>query len=322
MTTARDLVSMAAREAGILGVGQTLLTQDINDCGTLLMRMLAQWQVRRWLVPGLTEVSAVGNNLKSNLIGPGQFYNAMRPDKILGAYFIQTNTGQQPVSFPLQAIWSYEDYIKVGLKTLNSFPQYFFYDGAFPNGNVYIWPIPTPVYEIHLLIKLPIGFSTAIGNGVITVPGAAYTDGHYEAQPFIGGTGTGATADFDVNGGVVTNVGIVSPGNGYEVNDLLSVSAASIGGTGAGFVWKVTGTTSSIDSTFNMPPEYEEAIHYNLALRICSMYDVEPKRSTGGLAKVSLNTIRNANAQVPTLVMPAQYRRNVGGFYIFNADAY
>jgi hypothetical protein len=101
MTTARELINLAAKEAGILGVGQTLLAEDINDCFTLLTRMLAQWQKRRWLVPGLTQVSAIGNGLKSNKIGPGQYYNAIRPDKILAAYFLQTNTTGTPVSYQL-----------------------------------------------------------------------------------------------------------------------------------------------------------------------------------------------------------------------------
>ena len=42
-----------------------------------------------------------------------------------------------------------------------------------------------------------------------------------------------------------------------------------------------------------------------------------------GLAKLALNTIKVANAQIPTLKMPTALRfgRNSGaGFYIFNAD--
>ena len=39
--TARDFVTLALKEAGVLGVGQTPLPEDINDCFVLLNRMLS-----------------------------------------------------------------------------------------------------------------------------------------------------------------------------------------------------------------------------------------------------------------------------------------
>jgi len=229
MTTVRDLITMSAKEAGILGVGQTLLSENINDGNTLLTRMIAQWQKRRWLVPMLIDVSAPGNGLISNPIGVGQYYNTPRPDKIQSAYFtLNNNQGGLDVSYELKPVWSYEDYTRIALKTLNSFPSVFFYDGAFPIGNVYIYPIPSSAYTIHLIVKGSLG-------------------------------------------------------------DL-----------------------SDLDQTITLPDEYQEAIHYNLALRMCSFYGIQPQAATGGFAKVALNTIKNANAQVPTLELPFAYRNGFG----------
>jgi hypothetical protein len=326
MATARDFIVLALKEAGVLGVGQSPLPDDINDAFTLLNRMLAQWQKKRWLVPNLTEVIGPGNNAKSNLIGPGQFYNSARPDKIQAAYFKQLNSGgvQNEVSFPLIPIWSYEDYALVQLKDLNSWPQYFFYDGAFPNGNVYIWPIPSPTYEIHLIVKGPIGFTIELEDGDITNAGLGYTNGNYLDIPFINltGFGSGGTADVTVAGGVVTAIVVHDPGDGYKINDQLTLDNTLMGATGAGFIWTVTQVTDDLDAEFNMPPEYEEAIHYNLCMRITSMYQYPPNPTQAGLAKMALNVIKLANAQVPTLQMPRAYNfNNGGGFYIFNADA-
>src|ERR1700761_4882147 len=139
MATARDFIILALKEAGVLGVGQTPLAEDINDCFVLLNRMLAQWQRRRWLVPNLIDIKAIGNGQISNLIGPGQYYNSPRPDKIQAAYFKQLNSGNTvntDVSYMLRPIWSYENYAEVQLKSLATWPQYFFYDAAFPYGNV------------------------------------------------------------------------------------------------------------------------------------------------------------------------------------------
>ena len=226
------------------------------------------------------EVVGAGNNLKSNLIGPGQYYNSARPDKIQTAYFKQLNAQSvaNTVSYPLIQIWSYEDYARIQLKDLNSWPQYFFYDGAFPYGNVYIWPIPSSMYEIHLIVKGPIGFTVELQSGVITAPGLGYTKwGNIPLIDIPLNIVTGntyhlalvlvATADVTVAGGVVTAIVIHDPGDGYKINDMLTLDTTLMGATGAGFIWKATQVTSDLDAEFNMPPEYEEAIHYNLCMR-------------------------------------------------------
>ncbi len=237
--TARDFITLALKESGILGVGQTALSEDINDCFVLLQRMTSQWQWRRWMVPGLTDILKVGNNAISNTIGPGGYWNVTpRPDQILGGYFIQLNTGITPVSLPLAQVFSYEDYIRITVKNLNTFPSNFFYDGnndVNGRGNVFIWPIPSAIYEIHLLVK----------------------------------------------------------------SDL---------------AWP-----QNINSVFTLPDAYAEAVHYNLTLRICSMYQVDPKPSVGGLAKVALNTIKNTNTQIPELQMPVALKQGKA-FSLWNPD--
>lgn len=327
MTTARDFVTLALKEAGVLGIGQTPNAEDINDGFTLLHRMLAQWQKLRWLVPNLIDVSAVGNSLKSNLIGPGQHYNTLRPDKIQAAYFKQlTGDAANNVSYPLRPIYSYEDYSRIALKELNTWPSFFFYDGAYPYGNVFIWPIPTSQYEIHLIVKGPTGFLIELLAGEIEAAGTAYTNGTYLDIPFVNlsSFGTAGSADVTVAGGVVTVIVIHDPGDGYKINDKLTLDTTLMGGTGTGFIYNVTNVTDSLDAEFIMPPEYEEAIHYNLCVRLVSMYQYPPNRAQGALAKVSLRTLRQANVQIPSLKMPTSLRFNNGngGFYIFNADQY
>src|SRR5580765_3294710 len=133
--------------------------EDTNDAFIRLKNMVSQWQKRRWLVPSLYDIAMPGNNEKSNTIGPGQYWNTNRPDKIMAAYFIQLNSGvSSPVSLPLYPIFSYEDYARIALKELNSWPTRYFYDNQYPYGNVFIYAIPNPSYEIHLILKSALGF--------------------------------------------------------------------------------------------------------------------------------------------------------------------
>jgi len=70
--------------------------------------------------------------------------------------------------------------------------------------------------------------------GTIT-GGSAYTNGTYTLVPLTGGSGTGAQATIVVAGNTVTTVTVTTVGNYYDVGDVLSATAASIGGTGSGF---------------------------------------------------------------------------------------
>lgn len=320
MTTARDIITLALKEATVLGVGQTALAEDVNDSFTLLKNMLAQWQKRRWMVPALVDISMVGNDQRSNTIGPGGYWNIQRPVDVKGGYIVQLNTGQTPVSLPLIKIFSYEEYIRITVKNLNSLPDHFFYDGAFPLGNVFIWPIPSSIYECHLLVERQLAF-TGIADGTI-VGGTGYVDATYLDVPLTGGRGSGATANITVSGNAVTELTIVNPGKNYVITDVLSASNANLGGVGSGFTYTITELDDNLDYEFDLPDEYQEAIHYNLAIRLISAYAVtNPSPQTGVLAKVALNTIKKANSQIPTMVMPRGLRR-VGGFSLWNPDGY
>ena len=312
-TTARDLCILALKECGVIGVGQVPLAEDINDSFTLLSRMLAIWQRKRWLIPALMDIYAVGNGQRSNKIGPGQYYNHPRPSDIKSAYVKQINTAGLKVDIPLRLIKSYEDYSRISVKDLNSLPNYLFYDAASPYGNVYAWPIPNELYEVHLIVQTFIGFNTGINSLSISNVGTGYADGIYLQVPLLNisnlnnnrsGYGEDATVNISIVAGNIVTFEVANPGSGYSLNNNLTLNNLYMGGVGSGFIANVTSTIGSVDTLFTMEPEYEEAIHYNLAVRLCSMYQLSPQPSTITLAKLALNAIKNANTQVPTMTMP------------------
>ena len=321
MTTARQICVDALKESGSLGVGQDPLAEDINDAFTRLQRMFAVWQKNRWLVPSLEELVITATGQKYYTVGLGGDFNIVPPSDIKGGYIIQRNTGQTSVSLQMRKIFSYEDYIRITVKDLNSLPDHFFYDNRYPIAKLYPWPIPNSTYELHFLAQSRLIFNTTISEGSIVAGGAAYTDGVYQDVELTGGFGTGAQADITVTAGAVAIVTLKAGGQNYTIGNILGVDAASIGGTGAGFEYKVTNTTSTLDTEIDMPEEYEEAIMYNLALRVCSMYQVEPMDQTKRLAKAGLNNIRKNNTQIPSLSMPVAPGVRTGpAFNIYNPD--
>jgi len=73
----------------------------------------------------------------------------------------------------------------------------------------------------------------AIATVALTAGGTLYTNGTYSQQALTGGTGTGATADIVVAGGIVTVCVLRSPGTAYTAGNALSCATI---GAGAGFV--------------------------------------------------------------------------------------
>jgi hypothetical protein len=76
---------------------------------------------------------------------------------------------------------------------------------------------------------------------------------------------------------------------------------------------------ATYNQAINLPPEYTETIWTNLALRIAVLYPgCLVTDDLRGLARSSLETVRGANAQIPTLQMPRDLRTSSGVYNIFS----
>ncbi len=186
-TTVGDLVRQALRECGAIGVGQTPLAEDQNDAQVRLQWMLQQWERKRWLVYHLVTLAKVSTGQQSYTVGPGgdidpgnpasdpyspafnsQFGGgvapSVRPARIESAFLRQlVNSQPNQVDYRLAPLQSREDYNRIALKGLVSFPGWFFYDSAWPLGVIFPWPVPqASIYGLFISImeQLPISFTT------------------------------------------------------------------------------------------------------------------------------------------------------------------
>jgi len=237
MTTARALITLAMKDAGVLGVGQTPLAEDMNDALTNLNAMMAQWARRRWLVYSLQDVAFQATGAISYSLGAAGDIDIPRVDSIASAYFRQTvGAPGNMVDYPLTILNAREDYNNIALKGMSSFPSVLFYDSGWPLGQLFIWPVPSEIYEIHISVKTPLqNFAT--------------------------------------------------------LNDEVS-----------------------------LPPEYEEALRLNLAVRLRVSYRLPFDPQLNGLAKIATNTVKNSNTQIPLMQFPSDLPRNVGGRYNIFSD--
>lgn len=91
--------------------------------------------------------------------------------------------------------------------------------------------------------------SGAIATVTLTNGGAGYTSATYSQQALTGGTGSGATADFVVSGGIITSCVLRSPGTGYAAADALSCATI---GAGAGLIITVATISQVVAGSGNV----------------------------------------------------------------------
>lgn len=156
MTTVNDFLTLCLIDSGVLGVGQVAQAEDIQNALRRVNMMIAQWNRKRWLIYSLTDVSVTSTGAQSYGIGPGQPFNTPRPDRIEdGCFLRQLNTSpNMQIDYTLQVLSSREDYDRIRLKTMGTWPSIIFYDSNWPTGLIYAWPVPqASQFEIHLLVK-------------------------------------------------------------------------------------------------------------------------------------------------------------------------
>lgn len=245
MPTARDIITLALRDSGVLGVGQTASAEDVTDALTRLNMMIAQWAARRWLVYHLIDAWCQSTGAPQYFVGPGGDIDLpARPNRIEGAFFRSGGTtprefkldssiadgsdtlapsfgGVNAIDYPLALMESREDYNAIALKGMSSFPSAAWYDPDMPFGRLYVWALPASTYELHIAVRAPLQ------------------------------------------------------------------------------------TFANLSDNFLLPPEYQEAIHYNLVGRLQLAYGLQVNPGVVGLAATALQTIRSANAQIPLMRMPA-----------------
>lgn len=220
MTTPIELINLALKQSGVLGVGQTASAEDTQDAFKMMNMMLAQWQTDRFLVYHLVTNSKVCTGQISYTIGIGGDFNIPRPDRISSAFVrLTVQTFPNQVDYPLTLLQAREDYNRIAVKGQGSMPTALFYDSAYPLGNLFPWSVPDNQYTLFVTT-------------------------YEQLQKF-----------------------------------------------------------NTVADVINMPPQYEEAIMWNLAGRLRPMYGFGPEPTISALARASLNTLAGSNTQVPTLTI-------------------
>lgn len=170
--TPRDIILLALKDAGIVGVGNAASAEDMNDAFTRLNMMLGVWSARRWMVYHLIDVAKTSTGAASYTVGPGGDFNVARADRLEAAFARYLPQGApNQIDYPLNVLQSREDYNRIALKGQAGFPSGVFLDTDYPLGTLYVWPIPTAgTYEIHITVRAAIAQFANLSDNITLPP--------------------------------------------------------------------------------------------------------------------------------------------------------
>jgi hypothetical protein len=143
---AADLISSAARLAGVLADGETLTPSEYNDSLLVLNDLLENWSTERLSVwDTANEVFNLVATTASYTMGAGGAFNTTRPPLGILGGFVSLNGAD----FPLTPITEAE-YDLLVVKSQQGLPERVLYVGAYPLATVTFWPVPSEVMAVSL----------------------------------------------------------------------------------------------------------------------------------------------------------------------------
>lgn len=181
-TSVRDVCTQALKDAGVVGQGQEPTADDLAECQARLQWMLQGWQSKRWVVYANTTYIANSTGARIYTVGPGGDFDTSvgmapgltvaRPDKIESGFLRQTTQAQpNQIDYPLKLMQSLEDYNRIALKGLVSFPGSIYYNPDWPLGKLYVWPVPNAsIYAVGITVKMNLPAAFANEATLITLP--------------------------------------------------------------------------------------------------------------------------------------------------------
>lgn len=159
--TGETVVKAALMKSGVIGKGRAPDAFDTQNALDDLNDMIALWNIQRWINWGLLDKGVVSNGGAQYTIGPdpaNSIVISRAPRNLKAGYVRQLVNSGLPVNTPLDIIPSMEQYSRLSLPGLVSFPKYLFLDTT-PWPQCIIRPYPLPnanIYEIHVIIQNPI----------------------------------------------------------------------------------------------------------------------------------------------------------------------
>jgi len=143
MATARDVVTDALRELGVLAAGEVASADDELSGLSALNRLIDQWAAERLTIYTITRTTyALVSGTQNYTVGSGGNFNVARP--VFVDHVRLLDTAVSPTLESGLVPFTDDAWALVTQKALTSTePTNYYYNPTFPLGTLTLWPVPT-----------------------------------------------------------------------------------------------------------------------------------------------------------------------------------
>lgn len=170
MATARDLIKRSLRLIHVLSTTEEPTAQEASDSLEALNDMLDEWAIEKSLIFASKEESItwVGGSETHTLGATGDTVTT-RPTKILNSTFYTDGNGND---YNLRLIDTRVGYTSiVDKETTTDLPDILYYEPTYPDGTLYIWPVPSANLTVKLHTWQQLSQFSSLDDTVSLAPG-------------------------------------------------------------------------------------------------------------------------------------------------------
>lgn len=155
--TARDFITDALLENGILGVGEQPEAEEYEACVVRLNNMLKSWQTRGVLWKQQT-ITVAGLANTATIVLPDYVRG------VNGARYIDSAVNERQM-----ARWERDEYMSLPNKAARGTPSIYYMDRTTGDAILYIWQVPTADFSLKLDIDRAMDTVT-LGGETLDIP--------------------------------------------------------------------------------------------------------------------------------------------------------
>ena len=163
--TGTEILREVFEDIGVVGVGQTIPDTQATAAFRRLCQIIGHLSLAGITVPHVTwlQVPITSGNDSYTIGEDGTpTLDTTRPDRVRGG-FIRTDAGTDE---PLKILTA-QEYESIENKSVDGRPTKIWYQDTYPNGTLYVWPVPTSSYVMHLFCSVPLAEPATAGAEVL-----------------------------------------------------------------------------------------------------------------------------------------------------------
>ena len=167
MATVQTIINRSLRQLGQIATGQSPTASESNEAFIAINAMLGSWFNEKLMVYAIVDISIPiisGNTTRT--IGASGNVVSTRPPKLESAYVIYSTT-----SIPVEII-NDDQWSAIPEKTAtSSYPTKIYYEPDYPNGTIYLYPVPNGSSTLHVMTWTPLTAFVALTDVISLPPG-------------------------------------------------------------------------------------------------------------------------------------------------------